>query len=77
MWRRGCIAHDVADTRVSSSERRGASGDRRRNARSGRRAGDPRVNWRRIAWLFAAYAVYVSARSLPAKVKQLLTRERA
>jgi len=61
---------------VSSSEnrRRGASGDRRRNSRSGRRDGDPRVNWRRIAWLFAAYAVYVSVRALPATVKQLFTR---
>ena len=66
---------DVAETRVSSSERRGArGGDRRKNSRSGRRDGDPRVNWRRIAWLFAAYAVYLSVRSLPATVKQIFTR---
>jgi hypothetical protein len=66
---------DVAETRVSSFERRrGASGDRRKNSRSGRRDGDPRVNWRRIAWLFAAYAVYVSVRSLPATVQQIFTR---
>jgi hypothetical protein len=65
----------VAETRVHSFERRrGASGDRRRNARSGRRDGDPRVNWRRVAWLFAAYAAYVSLRSLPATIKQLFGR---
>ena len=64
----------VAEIRVSSSEQRGARGDRRKNSRSGRRDGDPRVNWRRIAWLFAAYAVFVSVRSLPATVKQVFTR---
>jgi len=65
---------DVAETHVSSSEKRGPHGDRRKNSRSGRRDGDPRVNWRRIAWLFAAYAVYVSVRSLPATVKQIFNR---
>jgi hypothetical protein len=72
--------HDVADTRVSfserSSNRRGWSGDRRKNSRSGRRDGDPRVNWRRVAWLFAAYAVLVSIRLLPTTVKRLVTRNR-
>jgi len=48
--------------------------DRRLHSRGGRRAGDPRVNWRRLAWLFAAYAAYVSVRSLPASVKKLFNR---
>jgi hypothetical protein len=52
-------------------ERRGAPrGDRRKNSRSGRRAGDPRTNWRRLAWLFAAYAAYLSIRSLTATMKR-------
>jgi hypothetical protein len=41
------------------------------------------VNWRRIAWLFAAYAAYLSIRSLtatvrdvvPARLKKLFKRE--
>jgi hypothetical protein len=32
------------------------------------------VNWRRLAWLFAGYALYVSARSLPATVKRKIFR---
>ena len=43
--------------------------DRRKHSRSGRRASDPRNNWRKIAWLFAAYAAYLSVRSLPEAVK--------
>jgi len=35
------------------------------------------VNWRRIAWLFAAYAVYVSVRSLPTTVKKMFHRAAA
>jgi hypothetical protein len=58
-------------TTVSTPERRGATRtDRRKNSRSGRRTSDPRVNWRRLAWLFAGYALYLSARSLPATVKK-------
>jgi hypothetical protein len=65
----------VPELKVSNTERRSLSArDRRRNSRSGRRDGDPRVNWRRIAWLFAAYAVYVSVRSLPATVKKMFQR---
>jgi hypothetical protein len=65
----------VPELKVSNTERRSLSArDRRRNSRSGRRDGDPRVNWRRIAWLFAAYAVYVSVRSLPATVKKMFRR---
>ena len=48
--------------------------DRRKHSRSGRRDNDPRVNWRRVAWLFAGYALYISARSLPATVKSKLFR---
>jgi len=65
----------VPELKVSNMERRYASGgDRRRRSRSGRRASDPRVNWRRLAWLFAAYAVYVSVRSLPATVRKIFQR---
>ena len=54
-------------------ERRGqARSDRRKHSRSGRRARDPRFNWRRIAWLFAGYAIYLSIRSLPATLRQKL-----
>jgi hypothetical protein len=35
------------------------------------------VNWRRIAWLFAAYAVYVSVRSLSTTVKKMFHRAAA
>ncbi len=45
--------------------------DRRKNSRSGRRADDPHTNWRRIAWLFAVYAIYLSVRSLPETVRSL------
>jgi hypothetical protein len=65
----------VLELKVQNDDRRGArSGDRRRNSRSGRRSGDPHVNWRRLGWLFAAYAVYVSVRSLPTTVKKLFNR---
>jgi len=49
--------------------------DRRKNSRGGRRDGDPRVNWRRLAWLFAAYATYLSIRSLPATLRRMFRRE--
>jgi hypothetical protein len=48
--------------------------DRRRKSRGGRRAGDPRFNWRRLAWLFACYALYLSARSIPTRVKNIVRR---
>jgi hypothetical protein len=61
----------VPETIISIPDRRAAPrGDRRKNSRSGRRTGDPHTNWRRIAWLFAAYAAYLSVRSLPTAVKQ-------
>jgi len=49
-----------------------SGGDRRRNSRGGRRASDPHRNWRRLAWLFAAYAVYLTLRSLPSMMKSSL-----
>jgi hypothetical protein len=58
-------------------ERRAAErSDRRKHSRSGRRAADPRTNWWRLAWLFGAYAVYLSIRSLPATMKMFITRRR-
>jgi hypothetical protein len=58
-------------------ERRTLPGaDRRKYARSGRRSGDPRRSsrWRRIMWLFAAYAAYLGIRSVPAKIQQRFKR---
>ena len=70
------FSFNVPDT-VPAIERRASNRtDRRRNSRSGRRASDPHTNWRRIAWLFAAYAVYLSVLSLPASVKGVFNRLR-
>jgi len=62
----------------SSPNRRSVGVDRRKNPRGGRRPSDPHTNWRwrRLAWLFAAYAIYLSARALPATVKNYFTRKR-
>jgi hypothetical protein len=61
----------VHQTTTAIPERRRAPrGDRRKYSRSGRRAGDPHTNWRRLAWLFAAYAAYLSIRSLTATMKR-------
>lgn len=67
---------DVPATQTPSPDRRTVGADRRRNSRGGRRSRDPHTNWRwrRLAWLFAAYAVYLSARSLPAAVKNYFKR---
>jgi hypothetical protein len=51
--------------------------DRRKYSRSGRRRSDPHVNWRRLTWLFAAYAAYLSIRSLPETVRRLFRRTAA
>jgi hypothetical protein len=65
----------VSEVNVPALERRRRpSGDRRRNSRSGRRASDPRFNWRRLAWLFATYAVYLSIRSLGDTIKRVFQR---
>jgi hypothetical protein len=66
----------VSEALPSHGERRAEGrADRRRTSRSGRRASDPHVNWRRIAWLFAVYAVFMSVRSLPSTVKRFFSRE--
>jgi hypothetical protein len=68
----------VIEANATTEERRRATGaDRRRYSRSGRRATDPHFNWRRVAWLFAAYAVYLSIRSLPSVVRKFFRREPA
>jgi len=48
--------------------------DRRRNSRSGRRKADPHTSWRRVAWLFALYAVYLSVRSVPGALRRFWRR---
>jgi hypothetical protein len=54
-------------------ERRAAARtDRRKYSRSGRRGNDPRFNWRRWAWLFAGYGLFMSIRSLPATIRKKL-----
>ena len=62
--------------REEREERRRVGGDRRKNPRNGRRTDDPRTRqrWQRVAWLFAAYGVYLGARALPQTVKRLFQR---
>jgi hypothetical protein len=67
----------VEEAATSTEQDRRALGDRRAYSRSGRRRSDPRTNWRRVAWLFAAYALYLSVRSLPATVSRLWRRRQA
>jgi len=68
----------LAESTTPTTDRRAAvRSDRRKHSRSGRRARDPQFNWRRLAWLFAGYAIYLSMRSLPATLRQkLLSRTR-
>ena len=67
---RVALAQRVPETTAPTTERRAERrGDRRKNSRSGRRAADPHTNWRRLAWLFAAYAAFLSLRSLPLAMK--------
>jgi hypothetical protein len=70
---------DVPEATVATTDRRRVQNDRRRHSRSGRRASDPhlRWHWRRLAWLFAAYAVYLSVRSLPTTLKKRFQRTAA
>jgi hypothetical protein len=62
------------NTTTATAERRIPGADRRKHSRSGRRTSDPHTNWRRIAWLFAAYAIVMSVRSLPTTVRNLFKR---
>jgi hypothetical protein len=76
-WRPSCIENDVADSpSVEPVERRSRDRrDRRKHSRSGRRAEDPHTNWRRIYWLFGAYAMYLSVRKIPVTLRRLWRRE--
>jgi len=63
----------LAETAAPTAERRQAvRTDRRKHSRSGRRAQDPHMHWRRVAWLFAGYAIFLSIRSLPATLRRKL-----
>jgi hypothetical protein len=64
-------------TPTSVERRSGERADRRKNSRSGRRTTDPHdKNWRRVAWLFGAYAAFLSVRSLPRSIRRLWRREK-
>ncbi|HEV8347853.1 MAG TPA: hypothetical protein VGQ16_14855 [Vicinamibacterales bacterium] len=66
----------MPDSFASTPERRATSRtDRRKHPRSGRRASDPHFNWRRIGWLFAVYAVFLSLRSLPSAIKKCFANQ--
>jgi hypothetical protein len=64
----------VAGSAFTSERREGRRNDRRKNPRNGRRSTDPRFNWRRVAWLFAGYALFVSIRALPSSLRRLFER---
>jgi hypothetical protein len=68
-----------AEASTPTPERRArVRSDRRKRSRSGRRSRDPHFHWNRLAWLFAAYAIFLSIRSLPATLRQkLFTRSTA
>jgi len=66
----------VAGTAFTPERREGRRNDRRKNPRNGRRSTDPRFNWRRVAWLFAGYAIIVSIRTLPSTVRRLFERRK-
>jgi hypothetical protein len=65
--------HRISTVKMTTDaeRRRAARSDRRKHSRSGRRAGDPHTSWRRLAWLFAAYAALLSLRSVPASIRRL------
>jgi hypothetical protein len=68
---------DVPDKPMPTTERRvRPRTDRRHHSRGGRRRSDPHVNWERLAWLFAVYAIYLSLRSLPSTVVNYFKKER-
>ncbi|PYR19057.1 MAG: hypothetical protein DMF98_25040 [Acidobacteria bacterium] len=69
------MRHDVSELASHGERRAEGRADRRKSSRSGRRASDPHLNWRRVTWLFAAYGICMSVRSLPATIKRFF-RER-
>lgn len=66
---------DVADPSVTVERRSLARQDRRKHSRSGRRAEDPHTTWRRVYWLFGAYALYLSVRKIPSTLRRFWRRE--
>jgi hypothetical protein len=65
-------------TETSATDRRAhGRNDRRRHSRNGRRDTDPHTNWRRLAWLFAGYATYLSFRSVPQAIRRFLDRQKS
>ena len=71
-----CFGH-VPDNSMPTTERRATQRtDRRQHSRGGRRRSDPHVNWQRLAWLFAVYAIFMSLRSLPSTVVSFFKNER-
>jgi hypothetical protein len=67
-------ARSVVGQQSRENRRQDVRGDRRRRSRGGRRDGDPHSNWRRVAWLFAAYALFISVRSLPETARRFFSR---
>jgi len=67
------VTHSAPAVERRSSDRP----DRRKQSRSGRRASDPHFNWRRLAWLFMAYATFLSLRTLPSTLHRLIRRKQA
>jgi hypothetical protein len=65
----------VADPSVTVERRSLDRRDRRKHSRSGRRADDPRTTWRRVYWLFGAYALYLSVRKIPSTIRRFWRRE--
>jgi hypothetical protein len=66
----------VSGITTTVNRRREETIDRRKHSRSGRRSQDPnpRASWRRLGWLFAAYALYLSVRSLPATITRFFKK---
>jgi hypothetical protein len=69
-WQVGVAEPSVTVERRSLDRR-----DRRKSSRSGRRAEDPRTSWRRVYWLFGAYALYLSVRKIPSALRRFWHRE--
>jgi hypothetical protein len=67
----------VSESKTAERRRRERGADRRKHSRSGRRTTDPHGHsrWRRLAWMFAGYAAYLSLRSIPAAIRRLIRRD--
>jgi hypothetical protein len=70
------LHHSRTVTQTPATDRRAPNrNDRRRHSLNGRRNTDPHTQWRRLAWLFAGYAGYLSFRSVSRAVRRLLQRQ--